>query len=307
MTLDLSRTLERVRASSWALDDFDWSAPGAERIAPEVRPKLKAFMADLTWIEHVGARGFAALARSTKDDTLREIYTYFHAEEQRHANAELALMRRWGMLETGELPEPNVHLRMQIDWLERFGDALPPAALASGIPFLEVALDGALCRFLLDTVDDPLCHEVFARINEDESRHLAVGFEVLSRLGAAHLPEQVVRFLMSAVDPRIGLGLLSGLPLLTHMRDNVLDLGIPAEKLAAAFGRYEKLGSRGVGADRNPWFLAYREFARVFMDRSARAYHAPIEALTRLSSRIPAALLPPMPSWVREITAEPVQ
>lgn len=307
MTVDLKRTLERIRASSWALDDFDWDAPGADRIPLEVRPKLKAFMADLTWIEHTGARGFAALARSAKDDTLREIYTYFHAEEQRHANAELALMRRWGMLEAGELPEPNVQLRLQIDWLERFGDALPPIVLASGIPFLEVALDGALCRFLLDTVDDPLCHEVFARINEDESRHLAVGFEVLSQIGTMWLPERAVRFLMNAVDPRVALGLLSGLPLLSHMRDNVVDLGIPEAKLAAAFGRYEKLGARGLDADRNPWFVAYRAYARLFMNRDARAFHGPVEALGRMTSRIPPSLIPAMPSWVREITADPVQ
>lgn len=307
MSIDLQRTLDRIKASSWALDDFDWNAPGAERITTELRPKLKAFMADLTWVEHVGARGFAALARTAQDDTLREIYTYFHAEEQRHANAELALMRRWGMLEDGELPEPNVHLRLQIECLERVGDAMPPMVLASGIPFLEVALDGALCRFLLDTVEDPLCHEVFARINEDESRHLAVGFEVLSRLGETRRSEQLARFAATVMDPRVGLNSLVGLPVLSQMRDNVLAFGISEEKLAAAFGRYEKLGSRGVNADRNPWFLAYRQFARVFNDRGARAFHAPVELLTRLLSHIPVAAVPPMPSWVREITADPIQ
>ena len=51
-------------------------------------------MSDLMWIEHVGARGFAAMARKAEDPVLKEMYTYFHAEEQRHANAEMALMRR---------------------------------------------------------------------------------------------------------------------------------------------------------------------------------------------------------------------
>ncbi len=36
---------------------------------------------------------------------------------------------------------------------------------------LEVALDGALLKFLLDEVDDPVCHQVFEKINNDESRH----------------------------------------------------------------------------------------------------------------------------------------
>ena len=69
-------------------------------------------MADLCWIENIGARGFSALAKKAPNPTLAEIYRYFHAEEQRHANAELALMKRWGMLDDGEIPEPNVNIRM---------------------------------------------------------------------------------------------------------------------------------------------------------------------------------------------------
>lgn len=40
-----------------ALADIDWDAPpGAELITDEQRPKLKQFMSDVVWIEHVGAR-----------------------------------------------------------------------------------------------------------------------------------------------------------------------------------------------------------------------------------------------------------
>ena len=88
MALDLDDVLVKIKARQWALADFDWDAPGAEKITDEQRPKLKAFMADLVWIEQVGGRAFAALATKAPDDTLREIYTWFHAEEQRHANAE---------------------------------------------------------------------------------------------------------------------------------------------------------------------------------------------------------------------------
>ena len=92
--LDLEKTLRRIKENQWALADIDWDAPGREMITEEQWPKLKAFMADLTWIEHIGARGFAAMAKKAPNDTLKEIYTWFHAEEQRHANAELALMQR---------------------------------------------------------------------------------------------------------------------------------------------------------------------------------------------------------------------
>src|SRR3546814_19813590 len=77
-------------------------------------------MADVAWIEQVGARAFAALARRAQEPTLAELYRYFHAEEQRHANAEIALMRRWGMLDGDEPPKPQIRSRLEMDWLDRF-------------------------------------------------------------------------------------------------------------------------------------------------------------------------------------------
>lgn len=50
---------------------------------------------------------------------------------------------------------------------------MPFYILGAVIPMLEVALDGALCTFLLETVDDPVCHQAFELINGDEARHLA--------------------------------------------------------------------------------------------------------------------------------------
>ncbi|MGH3523950.1 MAG: ferritin-like domain-containing protein, partial [Mycobacterium sp.] len=146
MTIDMDAMLAKIKDRQWALADIDWDAPGAETISDEFRPRLKAFMADLCWIENVGARGFAALAKKAPDPTLAEIYRYFHAEEQRHANAELALMKRWGMLDEGELPEPNVNIRLAIEWLDRYSDGMPLSLLGTVIPMLEVALDGALLK-----------------------------------------------------------------------------------------------------------------------------------------------------------------
>lgn len=59
-------------------------------------------------------------------------------------------------------------------WLK----CMPFYILGAVIPMLEVALDGALCTFLLDSVDDPVCHQAFKLINGDEARHLGVGFLV---------------------------------------------------------------------------------------------------------------------------------
>ncbi|EUA33322.1 hypothetical protein I553_7732 [Mycobacterium xenopi 4042] len=107
MTIDMDVMLAKIKDRQWALADIEWDAPGAETIRDDFRPKLKAFMADLCWIENIGARGFAALAKKAPTPTVAEIYRYFHAEEQRHANAELALMKRWGCSTTARCLNPT--------------------------------------------------------------------------------------------------------------------------------------------------------------------------------------------------------
>ena len=54
MAIDMEAMLAKIKDRQWALADIDWDAPGADTIRPEFRPKLKAFMADLCWIENVG-------------------------------------------------------------------------------------------------------------------------------------------------------------------------------------------------------------------------------------------------------------
>ena len=306
-TIDLDKMLEKVRDTQWALDDFDWDKPGADRISADQWPKLKAFMADLMWIEHVGARGFAALAKKTPNDTLKELYTWFHAEEQRHANAEMALMKRWGMLEhDDELPEPNINIRLVIEWLDRYGDEMPLNALASVIPMLEVALDGALCKFLLDTVDDPLCHEVFKHINDDEARHLGVGFTVMEMQGRSPLTLQWLRFIGTQLDPRLILGIAAYFPLLNKMRDNLVELGLSEEKLYGAIDKFRKIGGRTAEGRRNPWYQMLWRHGAVMTNRKQRWYHRPVDAAVRVTDRIPARLLPKTPSWVKELNANPL-
>lgn len=74
----------------------------------------------------------------------------------------------------------------------RYSDGMPLSTLNTVIPALETTLDGALVKFLLDEVRDPLCHDVFRHIISDESRHLAVGFQVLDMLGAGPMRKIVI-------------------------------------------------------------------------------------------------------------------
>jgi hypothetical protein len=305
MALDLDDVLVKIKDRQWALADFDWDARGAERITDEQRPKLKAFMADLVWIEQVGGRAFAALATKAPTDTLREIYTYFHAEEQRHANAELALMKRWDMLAEGEIPEPNVNIRLVIDWLDKHADDTPMTTLGTIIPMLEVALDGALLKFLLEQVEDPLCTQVFARINNDESRHLAVDFHVLEMLGAGPMYRLLINGVGTLLTPRTLIGLLYYTPLLSRMRDNIIAMGLQEERLYDAIGRFGRTGDRSPTTGRNPAYQVLKYHGEMVANRSHPFHRVVGNPLVAVSGRVPKRLLGALPTWISELTHEP--
>ena len=305
MAIDMDAMLAKIKDRQWALADIDWDAPGAEMITDELRPKLKAFMADLCWIENVGARGFAALAKKAPTPTIAEIYRYFHAEEQRHANAELALMKRWGMLEDGEMPEPNVNIRLAIEWLDRYADDMSLSVLGTVIPMLEVALDGALLKFLLDEVHDPVCHQVFEKINNDESRHIAVDFEVLDMIGHAKARKLAIDFVGNVATPGLIIGAIMYVPLLNRMRNEIVDMGLEPERLYKAMKRFKELGERGrvhpAGAD-----LPGAQAARRHGGQPATPLPPAGQLHGVAVGPLPASrCCRPIPTWFKELTHEP--
>lgn len=305
MAMDLDEMLQRIKDKQWALADIDWDAPGAELIEPELWAKLKPFMTDLMWIEKVGARGFAALARKAPTPTLKSIYEHFHAEEQKHANAELALMRRWGMLENDEVPPPSVNVQLVITWLDKFSDGMSLSILGTVIPMLEVALDGALIKFITDEVKDPVAQEVFKRINSDESRHLAVDFEVMDILGHADMRKLVVDFVGSWMNPALIVGTLSYFPLLNKMRDNIVAMGVNEERLYQAMRRFQSVGERSAFARRVPMYRFISWHAKKVIDRTSK-YHWLADSLVVVTGAIPMPLVKYTPTWSDELTYEPV-
>lgn len=303
-SIDLEKMLDKVKNTQWTLSDIDWDAPGRELVTAEQWPKLKDFMADLMWIEHVGARAFSAMSKKAPTATLREMYAIFHAEEQRHANAEMALMKRWGMLD-GDIPKPNKNLRLIIEWLDTYADEMPFYILGAVIPMLEVALDGALCTFLLDTVDDPVCHQAFELINGDEARHLGVGFSVMETQGINKSVIELAQMAARVIDPRLMLGILAYLPLINKMRDNVIKLGLPEEKLYAAMNKFSKIGGRTAEGRRNPWFQIIQFHGKNVVDRNKKWFHIPIDAMVSVTDKISEKSLPKVPSWIYQLTSEP--
>ena len=305
MAMNLEEMLQKIKDKQWALVDIDWDAPGADLIEPELWAKLKPFMTDLMWIENVGARGFAALAKKAPTPTLKSIYEHFHAEEQKHANAELALMRRWGMLDDDEVPPPSVNVQLVITWLDKFSDSMSLSILGTVIPMLEVALDGALIKFITDEVRDPVAQEVFKRINSDESRHLAVDFEVMDILGHADIRKLAVDFVGSWMNPALLIGTLSYFPLLNKMRDNIVAMGVDEERLYQAMRRFRNVGERSAFVRRVPMYQFISWHGKKVIDRTSK-YHWLADSLVAITSVIPKSLVEYTPSWSDELTYEPV-
>ncbi len=304
MSFDFDDMLARIKDKQWALADIDWDAPGADTIGPELWAKLKPFMADLMWIENVGARGFAAMAKKAPTETLKDIYRHFHAEEQKHANAELALMRRWGMLDGDEIPEPNINVKLVIDFLDKYSDGMSLSFLGTVIPMLEVALDGALIKFITDEIEDPVAQEVFKRINSDESRHLTTDYAVMDLLGHARVRKLAIDLVGGWLNPTLLIGVLSYVPLLNKMRDNVVEMGVDEERLYGAMRRFQAVGERSEWARRLPMYQIVKFHGSMVINRN-HPYHLLADALVKITARIPASLLPSQPSWSKELTYEP--
>lgn len=305
MAMDLDSMLQKIKDKQWALVDIDWDAPGAELIDPELWAKLKPFMSDLMWIENVGARGFAALAKKAPNPTLKSIYQHFHAEEQKHANAELALMRRWGMLDDDEIPAPNVNVQLIINFLDKHADDLKLPFLGTVIPMLEVALDGALIKFITDEIKDPVAQEVFQRINSDESRHLAVDFEVIDLLGHATMRKMLIDTAAGWLNPQILVGIFSYFALLNKMRDNIVAMGVNEQRLNAAVRRFQSVGERSAFARKLPMYRLVAWHGKKVIDRTSK-YHWFADSLVKVTSVIPMPLVHRTPTWSQELTYEPV-
>ncbi len=277
--LDLDAMLAKCRRLQWSTDDVDWDAPGAEVVDDPLRARLGGFMADLHWIEGIAARVFAAMAARETDAALAAVYATFSADEQRHADAELLLMHRWGLTPRGARPPINPNAQNLHRALDRGADRVHPAIFAAIIPFTELVLDGALVKHLDETIADPVSAEVFRRINADEARHLAVDFHVLERSGGH--PVRVAGAMARAlVHPTILYALVLGyLPLLPRMRDNIDRLGLPPEKLDACVARYVAHGDESPRAARHPTYAFFRLVSRGILT----GHDGALEVLMRIS------------------------
>lgn len=262
-SLDLDSMQEKCSRLQWSVDDIDWDAEGAAAVGADQRLALAGFMIDLHWIEAIAATVFAHMRDTTREPALAAIFTSFAIDEQRHADAELMLMRRWGIAGRREVPAPNPSARNLLRAIDRMGDRVHPAVYAAIIPFTELVLDGALVKHLDTRVADPICREVFRRVNADEARHLAVDFYLLERYGARSPAAVAAHGARAVVHPVVLYGLALGyLPLLRRFEPNVHRIGLDLAEVEACIGRYIALGDQSPAVARHPVYAFFRWLAR---------------------------------------------
>jgi hypothetical protein len=254
--MDLERLRHKCHALQWSLDDLDWDAPGREAVSPEQAERLRGFMNDLYWIEYIASVVFAAMARQTRDPVERDIFETFARDEQRHADAELALMARWGLVDMGAPLSPNRNAHNLLRTLERAADRVHPSVYSAIIPMTELVLDGALVKHLTEVVADPVCHHVFDRINADEARHLAMDFHMLDKYGREQTVWQNGLDLMrSAMHPSSLYAMFFGyLPMLARGRGNVERIGLDLGEVRKCLERYVRLGRDNPHIARHPTY-----------------------------------------------------
>jgi len=183
MDLDLSRILKLTQRGQWSVNDIDWDQPLSDwdEISPTARKEAGWALLFTAGLERQAAHTFDLCSQFIDDPEAKRIYQLFREDELRHAEAETRLAARYGVT-WEDLPKGA---RVMFDILERHRE--DPAAVfefaSSYILLFELALDTILMPSLKKLSRDPIQADVFRRIDQDESRHLAMDYWLLEKKG----------------------------------------------------------------------------------------------------------------------------
>ena len=95
-------------------------------------------------------------------------------------------------------------------------------------------------------------------------------------------------------------------PLINKMRDNIVGMGLPEQKLYNAVKRFSTIGGRGAYTHRIPAFHVLKAQAAMVVDRSHPYHRFLADPLVKATSFVPVRLLGKPQSWTEELTHEPV-
>jgi hypothetical protein len=175
--MDLDRMLAKCHRDQWEIGDLDWSRPPPRDWPRDKEEAVVQYFTDMAVIERLAGSLFEEQRRTTDDPVLEQIFATFVKDELRHAHAAQMLADHYDV-HRYRLYTVNEHLRRFaphfVHAVRHLSAELATIYITSG----ELILDIALLRSLNDYVDDPMSHDAMARINQDESRHIAIDFRM---------------------------------------------------------------------------------------------------------------------------------
>jgi rubrerythrin len=184
MAVDLERMLERCVQGQWSVDDFDWTAAPIP-LSREQEIRVCSYYVNMSYIERLAAALFRSLSERLEDPQLRAIFRTFVDDEVRHSRA-AARLADYFDVHHYRVYTPNVPMLRFIPYFVGMIDSMSPAFATSFILGGELILDIALLRSLNAWIDDPLARAVVERINQDESRHLAMDMHMTEVFARRH-------------------------------------------------------------------------------------------------------------------------
>jgi hypothetical protein len=183
MSVNLEKMLERCQREQWRVDDFDWTGTPVA-LSPEREREICAYYVNMSYIERLAGALFLALARRVDDPTLAAIFETFHADELRHSHA-AARLADYFDVHHYRIYTPNIPMLRFIPAFVQLIDSVGPAYATNFILGGELILDIALLRGLNAYVDDPVSRAVVEKINQDESRHIAMDMHMTEYFAVA--------------------------------------------------------------------------------------------------------------------------
>jgi len=196
--MDLGRMLQKCHKHQWEVGDLDWSRPARAMSEADERAVVQYFT-DMAQIERLAAALFVEQGKRTEDPVLSEIFETFVKDELRHAHAAQMLADHYDVHKF-ELYQPNGALRRFAPHFVYALQFLSPEFANLYITTGELILDVALLRSIDDFVDDDMSHEAMAKINQDESRHIAIDYHMVEYYSS----DDYVRWLASRPPQSIG-------------------------------------------------------------------------------------------------------
>ncbi len=186
MDLDLDRMLELTTRGQWSVDDIDWSRPieGVDHMSERARFEAGQQLLFTAGLERRAARVFALCAEYIDEPRAADIYHLFEVDELRHAEAEIRLAARYGVY-WSDLPLASRWMFKELEGVMKHSTVGHHELSSATILLFELALDSILIPALKSLTSDPIQTDVFRRIDQDESRHLAMDYWLLDRKGAS--------------------------------------------------------------------------------------------------------------------------